>query len=370
MTSANDIEAQAMEWLIRLDALDAAGPADAAAASEAGRVRAEFAAWCDADPRGHAAFIRLRSAWRKADQLRRLSALDGTVDIDLLAPASPAPAHTPGRTAVGRTQNQTSSRRPRSALGWRMSLAAGVALVAAGALVWSVVDRLSVESYSTGVGGFERLLLADGSTVELDTDSEIQVRLTNHQRRIALVRGQANFKVATDAHRPFEVDVAETTVRALGTAFSVRLRNDKHVQVLVTEGRVKVLESSASPAPSGGGSEGAEPILSAGEAVIIKAQLRGVQPLKVPAPDMARQLSWTQGRLTFDGETLAEAVEEFNRYNPRVLAIADPTISAIRVGGSFQPTDLPSFIAALERSFGVKVQSADAREIRLARAQE
>lgn len=335
MTSANDIETQAMEWLVRLDALEGADTAMAETA------RAQFNTWCASDARRQAAYVRLTAAWRKADQLKRLSPLDGEVDIDLLA--SPK------------------ARRSRLSFGGPKALAAAAAFVALGAMLWFVADNLMGQTYITRLGGFERLLLADGSIVELDTDSKVRVRLTAQRRHLTLLRGQAHFKVAPDMRRPFEVDVAETTVRAIGTAFSIRMREHEQIEVLVTEGRVAI----ATPEPAAD----SIPTLSAGEAVIIKPSRLSVQPMKMESAGIARQLSWTQGRLTFDGETLGQAIVEFNRYNPRRLTLADPSIASVRIGGSFQPTDPQSFIAALERSFGVRVQSSDEKEIRLIRAQ-
>jgi transmembrane sensor len=47
-------------------------------------------------------------------------------------------------------------------------------------------------------------------------------------------------------------------------------------------------------------------------------------------------------------------VQEFNRYNRRHIAIADPAIAQVRVGGLFEATDPESFAATLEKHFGVR----------------
>ena len=72
--------------------------------------------------------------------------------------------------------------------------------------------------------------------------------------------------------------------------------------------------------------------------------------------DVTRKLAWTTGRLDFQGETLDEAVKEFNRYNQRQITITDPSILQMQFGGSFRATDLDSFIAALRQSFGVRAE--------------
>lgn len=354
MMNANDIEVEAMEWLVRLDALESASNSDDL--SNAARLRAEFDAWCEADTRRHAAYLRLKTAWIKADHLKRLLPADGAVDLDILAPAA---SKNSNRRANGLARSSHFS-------GWRMPIAAAIACLAVGIGAWLAFDRFIGLGYVTAVGGFQRLLLTDGSTVELDTDSRIRVHMTDGRRRIVLLRGRANFKVATDARRPFEVEAAATTVRALGTSFSVRLRDRQQIEVLVTEGRVAVVEADSSDRHI---SKESSPILSAGQAALIKPRQLSVQPSQVAPTDIERQLAWIHGRLTFDGQTLEQAVNEFNRYNPRALVIADPAIAGIKVGGSFQPTDPQSFISALEKSFGVKVEAAGTKEVRLTRAQ-
>jgi transmembrane sensor len=81
--------------------------------------------------------------------------------------------------------------------------------------------------------------LPDGSLVELKEGSRIAVDFSAEQRQVRLV-GEAHFQVARDAARPFVVNAQGVMVRAVGTAFSVRVDSDE-VQVLVTHGSVHVL---------------------------------------------------------------------------------------------------------------------------------
>jgi transmembrane sensor len=134
----------------------------------------------------------------------------------------------------------------------------------------------------------------------------------------------------------------------------------KDVEVLVKEGRVaidppkndKPLERAAIlPASTS--------TLSAGEAVRITAtrvlsEPPQMQVQKVAEADVDRKLSWTEGRLWFERQTLKDVVTEFNRYNRRQMVIADPAIENLRIGGGFEATDPESFIAALERTLGVR----------------
>ncbi len=337
MTAASDIEAAAADWLVRLDNLDQAEPPPA-----------EFIAWCERDPRHRAAYLRLEAAWRKTDRLRQVRAFDRSVDADLLA-RSP-------RTAAGRRVRRL----------WPVAAAVSALAVGLALAAWVVGERGQV--YRTGIGGFERIVLEDGSTVELDTDSEIRVRFEPGRRRVALVHGQGHFKVAHDSGRPFDVTAGATTVRAVGTAFAVRLRDPFEIEVLVTEGRVAIASqerdlSSIEIPPE-------LPTLSAGEIAVIKPNLPRLESGKIESTDIVRQLAWTEGRLMFEGQTLGEAVAEFNRYNKRQLTIEDASVAALRVGGSFKATDPESFVVALEKSFGVRVAAAEPDVIVLARQRE
>jgi transmembrane sensor len=316
VTTASEVEAQAAGWLIRLDAT---GMAEDALPG--------FKGWCEADPRHRVAYLRLRTAWQKADSLARSS--------QLLGLSMPSVAAKPNRRAWQRP----------------VGLAAAI-LILVGAVGWSLATRSNWQVYSTGVGGFERAVLADGSIVELNTDTEIRIRMSRAARQVVLARGQANFKVAHDVRRPFDVLARTTTIRAVGTQFSVTLRAHEQVEVLVTEGRVSIASKDFQSTPT----------LSAGEAAIVKPSHATLESAAVKPGDISRRLSWTEGRLTFDGETLAQAVAEFNRYNRRQITITDPAIANLRVGGSFEATDPQSFVNALEQSFGVRasVSTADA----------
>jgi len=334
---AHDIEAEAANWLIRLES------------DPSRETRSEFEAWTAVDSRNHAAFIRLETTWSRADILKKLRPLDGVVDEQVLdkfgVPVAPIDATKVEERTAPRTH-------------W-LALAASLVVVTIGATTWFAVARSGWQTYATEFGGFQRVALADGSTAMLNTDSRIRVRMSSSRRQIILERGEALFTVAHDTHRPFDVSAGDTVVRAVGTAFSVRLRGPQQVDVIVTEGRVAldppddVLdEKLPQPVPLPTLST-----LSAGETISVKSHR--LQPVrKIANEDVTRRLAWTQGRIWFDRVTLAEAVAEFNRYNRRQLVIEDPTIEERRIGGVFDATDLDSFVAALS-TFGIRTPPAE-----------
>lgn len=364
MSKASDFEAQAAEWLVRRESPEFSQ-----------QEKQGFDAWLRADARHQAAYVRLETAWRRADRLNRLRPLDGAVDEDLLArPPFVRMEEFSAREATQRSAGsgeddsrgrfvdepgeQQRERRPRSR--WFFAIAAGVAMTIAAVTIglFLALGQSEWQEYATNLGGVERIKLDDGSVVHLNTNSVMRVRMRDDYRQVVLDRGEALFKVFHDAKRPFDVQAAGTTVRAVGTEFSVRLREAREtqggqqgVEVLVKEGRVAIdppaqtLERATVLPPS-------VSMLSAGESVTITAKRLHVE--RVADAEVSKKLDWTEGRLWFERQRLADVVAEFNRYNRRQMVIADPAIADLRIGGGFEATDPESFIAALEKTLGVR----------------
>lgn len=306
MNAQERIDREASLWLARRDARGAE------ASDGAG-----FDRWLEADIRHRVAYLRLESAWRRAERLADLKPFDGGIDADLLAPP----------------------RRRR----WPLAMAASVAVALLCAGLWAAWLNYGGQRYETRVGGFSRIVLEDGSVVDLNTNSEVRVRLDGSRREVRLLRGEGRFQVAHDATRPFIVSAAGADVRAVGTAFSVRLRESAQVDVLVSEGEVAIASKHVPSSPP----------LHAGEAAVVLHDRVSVS--RVEPQVLASRLAWTAGRLEFRGETLAFAVAEINRYNRRQIALADAKLAELRVGGSFNATDPESFAAALASTFGLRV---------------
>lgn len=228
--------------------------------------------------------------------------------------------------------------------------------LSAAAAIWVAIDllspiaakRFSDQVYTTQIGNQRHILLADGSAVDLNTDSQLRVHFTDDRRQVTLVRGEAAFKVIHDSGRPFDVQAGKSMVHVLSTTFSVRLRDEARVDVRVTEGRVAI-----SPPPTA--------VLNAGDAAIVTNGHLAV--IREPVDILKRRLLWTQGRLFFNGETLAEAVSEFNRYNHRMLVIADPKMAGLRISGTFSATDPEGFVTTVRALPAAR--DSDAGAIRL-----
>ncbi len=244
-------------------------------------------------------------------------------------------------------------------------LCATLVAAAGGLLMWGKPARHAVapsvwNSFRTERGATQQITLRDGSTVLLNTDTELQVRDAQDRHSVRLIRGEALFRVAHDPNHALEVLVSNYTLRDVGTEFSVRLRGPQSVDVLVRDGSVEVDQEilvagttrlSSSPAPVIPVAE-----LSRGDLLVVRTGTGKI--LKLSRSEVDRRLAWENGRLEFEGEPIADAVTEFNRYNNLQLEVSDPGIGAIRIGGTFDARNPEGFVSTLEKACAVEAQPA------------
>src|SRR5690606_23906810 len=147
-----------------------------------------------------------------------------------------------------------------------------------------------------------------------------------------------------DPARPFVVDAGAAQVRAIGTAFDVRV-SDERVAVTLVEGSVEVTPTSEAidaPAPA---------ILTAGQQISFDLASR---EHRLQSVDLERVSAWTRQQLVFDSVPLPAAVEEANRYLETPITVEDPSLAEIRVSGVVRAGNLESFVGSLESSFPVQ----------------
>jgi transmembrane sensor len=216
------------------------------------------------------------------------------------------------------------------------ALAAGMAAIAVTTLAPDLFGRAT---YATARGEFRKVQLADRSTVSINSGSEVEVQLTDAQRRVALTHGEAWFEVAKDKARPFIVEAGDARVRAVGTAFSVR-RHAHGAEVLVTEGVVEIWAN---------GGMAPHRRLAAGELALVPADGGALRISSNPG-EVARRLAWREGKLVFENQPLGDAVAEFNRYNARQIVVADPALRRKPLVGHYridQPEEFANDVHAL-----------------------
>jgi transmembrane sensor len=170
------------------------------------------------------------------------------------------------------------------------------------------------------------------------------VQFAAGHRDLRLARGEAHFRVAHDAHSPFRVFVGGRTVQAVGTEFSVRLREGGGVDVLVTNGKVRVGDAN--------GADAQAQFVAAQQVLQLDGAGRGAVS-SIAAAEVHRHLAWQRGMLIFQGEPLQAVLAEFRRYTTQDLAIADTGLAGLRVGGYFRAGDVDALLIALRQNFNI-----------------
>jgi transmembrane sensor len=304
------IEELAAQWILR---------ADRGLSTEES---AALAAWLDASLANRLAYLRLKAGWQRTERLAALR--DGDVFAD---------------------KPKTYMRRQAVALA-----AAVLVLLGIGTAAFLHFHVAAPAVYTTQLGERPILRLSDGTRIQLNTDTQVQTNVTRVARTVTLERGEAFFEVVHDDKRPFVVIAGNRRITDLGTKFSVR-RDGDNVKVIVTEGQVRVDILNA-PVPSLPvfANEGNIVVAKADETLVVPKSLR----------DMAGDLSWRDGMLVFDQETLSSVAEQFNRYNRRRIVVQGRARD-IRIGGSFRADNIDSFALLIRGSLGLKVTQEEDR---------
>ena len=303
----------ATEWAVRLRSPEVTD-----------KDRAEFAAWLAANPRHRAEFERSESVWQIA--------ADARVHHDMV--------HELLEEANGETRTS-----------WRYALAASFVCVAVA--VGFYLSGRGDTTLATKAGQQRTVLLEDGSTVQLNTDTGISYRFDALARRIVLTRGEAFFDVKRDTARPFVVQVGKLEVRVVGTQFSVR-QGPERIEVVVKEGRVEVIPDVAMLAP-----ETAQRVeLAPGNRLELARQT-----IKVAAVDLNRAMAWRSGEIEFRGETLEDVIAELNRYSETPMVIRDESLKGLRVSGLFKVSDSQSIRFMLRETLGVEFTPEGSRTV-------
>jgi transmembrane sensor len=282
----------------------------------------EFSAWLQTSPQHVAEFL-----LATATDLE-LGALDfaHTTNIDkLLADVT--------QNVVPLNGVIRGNKRKRHQLGWVAGIAASLAVMT------PLVLTFRAETYRTDIGEQRTVKLADGSVVQLNTRSRIEVDFSAKARVVQLLEGEALFTVAQEASRPFEVRSGDARIQAVGTQFNV-YQHGNGLTVSVIEGRVKVLS-------------GAAVLLDAGQEAAIETGGRAVKSAK---PEVSRALAWRQRHLEFRSATVAEVAGEFNRYNRLQIRIADAAVANRSMSGFFNADEPQSLLDFLSNEGGIRIE--------------
>nr|WP_154220477.1 FecR family protein [Pseudomonas gessardii] len=191
----------------------------------------------------------------------------------------------------------------------------------------------------TATGEQRTLKLADGTLVNLNTHSAIDVRFDEKRRVIVLQEGEILVETGHNDARPFVVETREGSLRALGTRFIVKREADGT--------RLSVLQSAVAAQP---GALQQEQVFKEGQQVLMRRD--GLGPLLAVTPGTD---AWTRGMLVVDNARLGDVIGELGRYRTGYLGV-DPQVADLRITGSFPLQDTNLALNALLPTLPVQIR--------------
>jgi transmembrane sensor len=335
------VESAAAEWLVRHDRGLSAEQQDA------------FLQWLAASPAHRESFQRHRRMWG---------------DFNALAQWRPEHSAAPNPDLLAKPARSR-------ALRWVAPALALAAAVVVG-MWWNAAPRSPAEkNVAFEAAGYRQETLSDGSVVDLNRGAHVVVQYSAAERRVVLVRGEAQFVVAKNSVRPFVVRAGGVDVRAVGTAFNVKLAGS-NLEVLVTEGTVRL--SQQTPVIQSAQTANASPVvaapailaeLTAGQRTVLPMVENSPPPVVVAASraEIDVLLEWQPRLLDFDSTPLAEVVAVFNRRNATQIVIEDDALRALPLVASIRSDNVDGLVRQLEATMGVQVERRGGGEIRLRR---
>lgn len=309
------IKGECREWLALIQSGEA---------SEADRAR--FAAWLRADPRHQRAYDGLHLLWRDISTLSQLKELESV---------PPRPVQRPVSKVTRRLL-------PLAAAATVAGLALALFLSQPQSIQQPTTTAAAVqtEKYQTQLGEVRAIQLSDGSTLTLGARSRVIVSFSDSGRRVQLEQGEAYFDVAKNAARPFHVTAPGTAVRVVGTRFDVRV-GDRHVRVAVDEGIVAVNNRASA--------------LTRGQRIDVMPDGAMTAVAQMDGSEVA---AWREGRLVYDGATLAEVVSDLSRYRPNVT-LSSAEVGKLRVTAGLRVEQIDQFVDRLADILPVRVTRTD-----------
>lgn len=299
--------------------------------------RTEFERWRTADPAHAAAYRDIELLWKQSEEAVK--------NPTIMAAANRALRREP----------EARARRY-----WFMpAMAAGLAVLIAAVVLprWlaTSTDPVGI-AYTTAAGQQQTVALTDGSSILLDTDTEVVVRYSAATRRVDLLRGQAQFTVQGNHAWPFVVHAQHGTVTAVGTQFQVRI-NDGCTDVALLKGKLAIATESPHGTPQNAS-------LIGGQGLAYDETGR-ISPLH--SIDQQTVGGWTQSKLFIHDWRLPDLLAEMNRYSATKLKIGDPSLQDIHISGIFRTNDQQTFLQLLQQGWPIHAKRLSATQIVLLR---
>ncbi|PHS22754.1 MAG: hypothetical protein COA85_10930 [Robiginitomaculum sp.] len=321
------LEKEAVHWHVRLHGGAASGDDWMA-----------FTRWLETDPTYNAAYDAVARIWDTAGVLAELTSIKDE-ESELNENVIAFPFH----------RLRAAARARPVVFGGSFGAAIAATLLV---LISPVFLSSQSTSYSTGIGEQRTITLADGTTVMLNTNTDITIRYGKKVRQVDMKKGEAFFSVHHDNARPFMVAVNNLKVTDVGTRFDIRNDSD-HTRVSVTEGIVDIGLVIANGDIS---KTAPKPLrLKAGE----QAEYRTGHGMLTHSFNAEQLTAWKQGQLVFENDDLDMVTTELNRYFERPIVLAEADLGGLRFSGVLQIHDQKRALRDLTAFFSLKAEETN-----------
>ena len=296
----------------------------------------ELTEWLEADPAHARAFEDALITWGDIDEALRL-------DEEVAGPvmSEPVAADVVSLSAF-RAQKPV-----RKASVWRSPGAmTGIAAALAAAILLPMfaLKGAPAHTYETLKGHRQTVALADGSVLELNTDTRVTVQLSAHARKLVLEHGEVALKVTHDASRPLTLTAGEAQITDIGTEFNVRRDDDGGVAVAVREGEVQFADAGA-PAT----------LLQRGD---VARHSAGATGAVVSHGDPDEAFAWQNAHAIYRDQPLALVARDLNRYFDKPIVVDDQA-GKLRVSAILTLDSEPLVVSRLQSFVPVQAKTTD-----------
>lgn len=252
------------------------------------------------------------------------------------------PLATPATAEIARAALMPPELRPR-----RHAIKTLAILAIVGGVTWTAREQTSwrqwAADYRTGVGERRRIVLSDGTTLMLNTASAVDILFTATERRVRLIAGEILITTAPDREavpRPFLVETAFGTARALGTQYVMRARpHDTDVAVYAGAVEIRPRDNPARKL-----------VLQTGYSASYTAQT-----ISMPTAASKAGMAWAEGFIVARSMRLDDFIAELGRYSRAKLS-CDPTLRDVLVSGSYPLDDVGKVLDTLATTLNVRQQ--------------
>lgn len=175
--------------------------------------------------------------------------------------------------------------------------------------------------------------LPDGTTGFLNSGSKLSYALPFSNNRKVSLEGEAWFDVFHNEKQPFEISAGESKIKVLGTSFNVSAyKEEQFVEVVLLNGKVEFSDKART------------------DKIVMKPSERLVlqdEKIAVEAVDPSKYKGWTDGKLIFRGDNMAEVARRIERWYDVKVEIADKDLVQFSFRATFKDDSLEDVLKLL-----------------------